>query len=133
VADEVRKLAERTTQATGEVSKTIGGMRDGTVQAAAAMKTGRQTVSQGREMGGQTGEAVQCIVRSQQAAEQVVASIAAATQQQASATEEISRTIEQMTASNAESASAANQAAQAAGNLSQQAEDLKRLMTQFKV
>ena len=133
VADEVRKLAERTTQATGEVSKTIGGMRDGTVMAAAAMKTGRQTVSQGRQMGGQTGEAVQCIVRSQQAAEQVVASIAAATQQQASATEEISRTIEQMTASNAESASAANQAAQAAGNLSQQAEDLKRLMTQFKV
>jgi methyl-accepting chemotaxis protein len=133
VADEVRKLAERTTQATGEVSKTIGGMRDGTVQAAEAMRTGRQTVSQGREMGGQTGEAVKCIVRSQQAAEQVVASIAAATQQQASATEEISRTIEQMNVSNAESARAAGQAAQAAGNLSQQAEDLKRLMTQFKV
>jgi len=133
VADEVRKLAERTTQATGEVSKTIGGMRDGTVKAAAAMKTGRETVSQGRAMGGQTGEAVKLIVRSQQAAEQMVASIAAATQQQASATDEISRTIEQMTASNSESASAANQAAQAAGNLSQQAETLKRLMTQFKV
>ncbi len=133
VADEVRKLAERTTQATGEVSKTIGGMRDGTVKAAAAMKTGRDTVAQGREMGGQTGEAVKLIVRSQQAAEQMVASIAAATQEQASATDEISRTIEQMTASNSESASAANQAAQAAGNLSQQAETLKRLMTQFKV
>ena len=133
VADEVRKLAERTTQATGEVSKTIGGMRDGTVRAAAAMKTGRDTVAQGRAMGGQTGEAVLLIVRSQQAAEQMVASIAAATQEQASATDEISRTIEQMTASNSESASAANQAAQAAGNLSQQAETLKRLMTQFKV
>ncbi len=133
VADEVRKLAERTTQATGEVAKTIGRMQQGTLQAAEAMKVGRQTVESGAKMGGQAGDAVGVIVNSQRAAEQVAASIAAATQQQASATEEISRTIEQMTAANTESAGAASQAAQAATSLSEQAEILNRFMERYKV
>ena len=133
VADEVRKLAERTTQATGEVASTIGGMQQGTVKAAEAMKVGRQTVEEGARMGGQAGDAVGVIVKAQKAAEQMAASIAAATQQQASATEEISRTIEQMTAANSQSAGAASQASQAANSLSQQAEVLKRSMERYKV
>jgi methyl-accepting chemotaxis protein len=133
VADEVRKLAERTTQATGEVSKTIGAMRAGTTSAAEAMKVGRQTVGDGRKKGTETGEAVAVIVKAQVVAEQMAGAIAAATQQQAGATEEISRTIEQMTASNRECAGAATQAASAASMLSQQAESLKKIMDQFKV
>lgn len=133
VADEVRKLAERTTQATGEVSKTIGGMSEGTKKAAEAMVVGRKTVDEGREMGEQTGEAVRKIVDAQKEAEKRASSIAAATHQQSSATEEISRTIEQMTGSNRESASAADQAAGAATSLSTQAENLKRLVGQFRI
>ena len=133
VADEVRKLAERTTQATGEVGKTISGMRGGTQQAADAMKTGRETIEQGRKMGTGTGEAVRAIVTAQRSAEQMALSIAAATKQQSTATEEISRTIEEMTSSNTQSASAADQAARAAGSLSKEAETLKRLMGQFRV
>ncbi|MBX9738347.1 MAG: methyl-accepting chemotaxis protein, partial [Phycisphaerales bacterium] len=133
VADEVRKLAERTTQATGEVSKTIGAMRAGTTSAAEAMKVGRQTVGDGRKKGTETGEAVAVIVKAQVVAEQMAGAIAAATQEQAGATEEISRTIEQMTASNRECAGAATQAASAASMLSQQAESLKKIMDQFKV
>jgi methyl-accepting chemotaxis protein len=133
VADEVRKLAERTTQATGEVGKTISGMRGGTQQAADAMKTGRETVEQGRKMGTGTGEAVRAIVTAQRSAEQMALSIAAATKQQSTATEEISRTIEEMTSSNTQSASAADQASRAAGSLSKEAETLKRIMGQFRV
>lgn len=133
VADEVRKLAERTTQATGEVSKTIGGMSEGTKKAAEAMVVGRKTVDEGREMGEQTGDAVRKIVDAQKEAEKRASSIAAATHQQSSATEEISRTIEQMTGSNRESASAADQAAGAATSLSTQAESLKRLVGQFRI
>ncbi len=133
VADEVRKLAERTTQATGEVGKTIGAMRQGTVQAGQAMKTGRETVGQGRKKGTDTGVAVAVIVKAQIVAEQMAGSIASATHEQAGATEEISRTIEQMTAANRECAGAASQAASAATSLSREAESLKRLMDQFKV
>lgn len=133
VADEVRKLAERTTQATGEVSKTIGGMRTGTQRAGEAMKTGRQTVADGRDMGTKTGEAVSVIVKAQVEAEQMAMSIAAATKEQSTATEEISRTVEQLTASNRECATAAGQASEASTSLSTQAEGLKKLMDQFKV
>ncbi len=133
VADEVRKLAERTTQATGEVGKTIGAMRHGTQQAGEAMKVGRETVDQGRKKGADTGAAVAVIVKAQVVAEQVAGSIASATHQQAGTTEEISRSIEQMTASNRECAGAASQAASAATSLSRQAESLKRIMDQFKV
>jgi len=133
VADEVRKLAERTTQATGEVSKTITGMRTGTTTAATAMKSGRVTVEGGQKVGTEAGEAVQVIVNSQEDAERAVSAIAASTQQQAAAAEEISQTIAQITASNSEAANAAAQAAQAAGGLSQQADSLKRLMEQFTV
>ncbi|MBL0870067.1 MAG: methyl-accepting chemotaxis protein [Phycisphaerales bacterium] len=133
VADEVRKLAERTTQATGEVSKTIGGMSSGTQRAGEAMKIGRKTVADGRDVGTKTGDAVAVIVKAQKDAEEMALSIAAATKEQSAATEEISRTVEQSTASNRECATAASQAAQASTELSSQAEDLKKLMDQFKV
>jgi len=133
VADEVRKLAERTTQATGEVAKTIGGMQTGTTKAGEAMKTGRQTVDDGAKMGTQAGDAVGVIVQAQKSAEQMAISIAAATKEQAAATEEISRTIERMSAANSQSSSAASQASQAANNLSQQAETLNGYMGRYKV
>lgn len=133
VADEVRKLAERTTQATGEVSQTINAMCQGTQNAAEAMKTGRSTVEQGRHVGSEAGTAVAAIVNAQNEAEQMIASIAAATHQQSAAAEEISRTIEQMTAANTESANAASQASAAAQDLAKQAEGLSRLVSKFKV
>lgn len=133
VADEVRKLAERTTQATGEVARTIGGMQEGTNKAAQAMKVGRETVEQGTVMGGEAGQAVAVIVKAQKDAEEVATSMAAVTHQQAAATEEISRTIEQMTVANTQSADAASQAAEAAGNLSTQAETLNSYMQRYKV
>ncbi len=133
VADEVRKLAERTTQATGEVARTIGGMQEGTNKAAQAMKVGRQTVEQGTVMGGEAGQAVAVIVKAQKDAEEVATSMAAVTHQQAAATEEISRTIEQMTVANTQSADAAGQASQAAGSLSTEAEKLNNYMQRYKV
>ena len=133
VADEVRKLAERTTQATAEVGKTIGSMQQETSRAAEAMKVGRETVAEGARLGERAGVAVTAIVSAQTHAESLSGSIAAATQQQATATEEISRTIDEMTASNRQSADAAGQAAQAAGNLSHQAETLRQYMERFKV
>lgn len=132
VADEVRKLAERTTQATGEVASTIDGMRNGTATAADAMRVGRSTVESGRLKGDAAGSAVGVIVQSQREAEHMISAIAAATTQQAAATEEIARTIENMTAANIESASASNQAASAATDLSKQAEGLNNLVARFR-
>lgn len=132
VADEVRKLAERTTQATGEVATTIDGMRNGTATAADAMRVGRSTVESGRLKGDAAGSAVGVIVQSQREAEHMISAIAAATTQQAAATEEIARTIENMTAANIESASASNQAAAAATDLSKQAESLNNLVARFR-
>ncbi len=132
VADEVRKLAERTSQATGEVSETINAMRSGTQTAGDAMKIGRTTVQAGRDVGESAGVAVKAIVDAQHDAEQLVGAIAAATHQQAAATEQIAQTIGRITAANSESAAAASQSASAATDLSQQADNLNSLVSRFR-
>ena len=133
VADEVRKLAERTTNATTEVSTTIGAMREGMHKAVDATTQGQATVNQGRELGNKAGNAVEVIVGAQVDAEKAASNIAAATHQQSSAVEEISRSIEQMSAANSQSASAASQSASAAISLSKRAEELQVLTRQFRL
>jgi methyl-accepting chemotaxis protein len=133
VADEVRKLAERTTQATGEVSTTIGRMSSGTKRAGEAMKTGRDAVTEGGRIGTKTGEAVSLIEKLQVSAESVASEIATAAKEQSAATAEISRSVEQMTAANTQCAHSANSAASSSLQLSEQATTLRSLMSQFKI
>jgi len=59
VADEVRKLAERTSTATGEIAQMIDGIHAGSATVTKSMNNGLREVSQGVEMIGQAGEAIQ--------------------------------------------------------------------------
>jgi methyl-accepting chemotaxis protein len=133
VADEVRKLAERTQQATEEVSRSIREIQEDTKGAVRRIESGSQRVSRGVELSNTAGDALKRIVASSQSLTGMVQSIAAASEEQSSASEQISRSVQQISAVTRESAQGAAQAANAAGELSRQAERLQQLVGRFKV
>lgn len=133
VADEVRKLAERTTQATGEVSCSIREIQDSTKSAVEKISGCTTRVEEGVELAGAAGKTLRCIVDGSGTLDNVVGSIAAAALQQASASDEVSQSMECISTSTRESAQAATQASQAAMSLSQQAETLRRVVERFKI
>jgi methyl-accepting chemotaxis protein len=107
VADEVRMLTERTAKATDEVSASI------------------------REI--QTGTAMERIVEGQRSLTSMVQQIAAAAEQQSAASTQISHSVTSITSVAKESAQGADQSAQAAASLSRHAENLQKLVGQFKI
>ncbi|MEM1166260.1 MAG: methyl-accepting chemotaxis protein [Planctomycetota bacterium] len=133
VADEVRKLAERTTQATGQVSDSIRAVQIETDEAVRKINTGSERVTKGVELANQAGEALQLIETANSEVGQMVESIAAASEQQAAASEQISRSISAVADVSKESAAGAGQAAQASKDLSMKAEKLNHLISQFQL
>jgi len=133
VADEVRKLAERTTQATEEVSQSIQGIQSVTTSAVTQIEAGSARVGQGVELANQAGKSLESIVAGSKDMQGMVQDIAAAANQQASASDEIARAIEGISAVTRQSSEGAGQASQAAGDLAHQAEQLMSLVGRFKI
>ncbi len=133
VADEVRKLAERTTQATEEVSKSIREIQNETGIAVERIESGSTRMNGGVELAKNAGEALEQIVASSAQLLAQVQGIAAASEQQASAAEEIARSIDQVNAVAMESSQGAGQAAEAASDLSRGSESMQRLVDRFKL
>lgn len=99
VADEVRKLAERTTRATQEVGESIRQIQAETARAVATIKGGDRQVRQGVEMASEASQSLKQIVESVQKTAGVIAVIAAASEEQASACNEIRGSLDQIAAS----------------------------------
>ena len=133
VADEVRKLAERTPEATEEVSSSVREIQDETKVAVDRMEAGRADVERGVELSHKAGEALGRIVEASQKLGSMVDSIAGATEQQASTSRHISESAESIDGITQQSTSGAQQASEAAAPLSDQAERLKELVGRFKL
>ncbi|MBN8643838.1 MAG: methyl-accepting chemotaxis protein [Planctomycetes bacterium] len=133
VADEVRKLADRTTKATEEIASSIKEIQRETSNAVERMTSGTEQVETGSQRAAQAGEALGAIVQGAESVAEMVRSFAAAAEQQSAASEQIARSVESISAVSRESSSAASQSAAAAGELSSKAEQLQRLVGQFKV
>ncbi|HCD31133.1 MAG TPA: hypothetical protein DER01_01920 [Phycisphaerales bacterium] len=133
VADEVRKLAERTMQATKEVTKSITAIQSETSHAVEQMGEGTQRVNQGVTHAEKAGNALEAIVNGSKLVSTMIQSIAAASDQQSTATQEISRSIDTINSVTRHSAEGAQQAASAAVQLSDKSERLRHLVGQFKL
>ena len=96
VADEVRKLAERTTSSTQEIAATITAIVTDTQRAAERMESVRSRVGHGVELAQQAGAALNTIDEHTASAVKVVQNIAGGTQEQRSASQTITHTIEQI-------------------------------------
>ncbi|WPU63616.1 methyl-accepting chemotaxis protein [Peredibacter starrii] len=119
VADEVRKLAERSSQATKEISKLI--------------HESTKRVQQGSDISKEAGEAFKKIVSGVGKTGQSIAEISCAAEEQSSAAKEVSSSIAHIAEETEKSAIASESIANATKNLSTESKGLAQLVQKFVV
>jgi methyl-accepting chemotaxis protein len=133
VADEVRKLAERTTKATTEVAIVIKQIQKETGEAVESMKKGTIEVERGKQLVNKVGESLDLIIKNSQSVEEIILQVAAASNQQSAASEEISRNIESINNVVQQNTLGIHQISKSAESLNQMTSNLDELVSKFKV
>lgn len=126
VAEEVRKLAERSGEATKQITQIIKGMQHNTKQSV-------ESVADGVEKSVLTGKAFENIIAKVNDCMLKVAEIAAASEQQSAQTGEVMQSVESIAATSEEAAAASEQTAAISYSLAQSAEELNTSVSLFKV
>ncbi len=96
VADEVRKLAERTTNATKEITSMIGNVQASMQSAVTSMGAGASQVMQGVNLSSRAGDALSDINSGSKDVLTMIHDIASAVQEQTSASHQIAENIERI-------------------------------------
>jgi len=133
VADEVRALAERTTRATREIGEMIKVIQQETKGAVAAMEEGVSEVAKGSEKATDSGRALEQILQQINDVHSQIQQVATAAEQQTATTSEISNNMQQITEVVSKTSNGAKDSAAAANQLSVLADDLRRIVSQFKI
>lgn len=133
VADEVRALAERTTRATREIGEMIKAIQSETKGAVVTMEEGVREVENGTAEAARSGAALQEILDQINAVTMQVSQIATAAEEQTATTSEISNNIHQMSEVVQQTARGAQDSSEAASGLARLAEELKGIVSKFKL
>ncbi len=133
VADEVRKLAERTTEATKQIAQMIKGIQNETEQAVVAMKKGNDEVNSGISLADKAGNSLKLIVDSSQDVQDMISRIAAASEEQSSTSEEISKNVAAISQVTNEATKRILDIAHASDELAKMTDNLRELVNSFKV
>ena len=133
VADEVRALAERTTKATREIGEMIKAIQQETKSAVAAMEEGVQEVERGTQDAARSGKALEEILSQVGDVTSQINQIATAAEQQTATTNEISKSMHEITTVVNNASHSSQDTAGAAGQLANMAEELKRIVAQFRM
>ena len=133
VADEVRKLAERTTQATREITGMITQIQQDTSQAVVAMQRGTEEVDQGLALADQTGQALRTIVSQAGTTADMVHLIATANEEQSETSQQIMHSITAISQAAGESAQAVGEIAHSTEHLNQLTQSLTKLLASFSL
>lgn len=126
VADEVRKLAERSSEATKQITGIIKGMQENTKMSVAA-------VHESAEFSRKTGESFHLIVSMVNDAGHKVTEIASASEEQAAQTSTVQEAVESISAATEEAAAASQETAATAQSMSVLAQDLQRSVAIFNI
>ena len=133
VAGEVRRLAERTKGATEEIAGTIRSIQDETRETLDVMHQSRSAVEIGMEETARARHSLEAIIESSKQVEHQINLIATAATEQTSASGEISESAGQISALTNESAQGADEAVEALKNLASLANELDRMIRQFRL
>ncbi len=132
VADEVRKLAERSADATTEISGMISAIREDTDNAVARMRAGTELAAEGVEQVGQAGQSMRDITASTEQIVGTMREIAAAVRQQSAATGDISTRVERITLRLGSTSEACNASHVEATGLQTLTEELRQSLSRFR-
>ncbi len=133
VADEVRKLAERSGQATKDIGQRITAIQAAAGESVDAMKRGSDEVDKGVGLAKEASAALDSIVRASTNAMDMVQRIAAATEEQSAATEEVTQNMENIASITKQSSTSTDQIKVSATDLARLASELKTKTAWFKV
>lgn len=132
VADEVRKLAERTGQATSEISQMVAAIQADTQHAVESMASTTPRVAQGRLLAGQATELLDSIQTQANDSLAKAKEVANATKAQAVTANEIARHVENIASMTEETNAATRSNAEAADQLKALANKLQEELAYFK-
>jgi methyl-accepting chemotaxis protein len=133
VADEVRKLAERTTKATKEIAGMIKQIQKDTSGAVESMSKGTEEVEIGISLADKAGKSLQEIIQGADKAVDVITRVAAASEEQSSTSEQISKSIEAISNVTNESSSGIREIARASEDLNRLTLNLQELIGKFNI
>ncbi|MDO8933157.1 MAG: methyl-accepting chemotaxis protein, partial [Rhodocyclaceae bacterium] len=133
VADEVRKLAERTSQATGQITGMIAAIQEETRTAVSGMRTSTALVHSGLQFADRAADSLRQINSGTRDTLDKIRDVAAATLEQGTASESIARNVEDMARMTEQGNAAMRESADAARRLDELALDLKGAAERFRV
>jgi methyl-accepting chemotaxis protein/methyl-accepting chemotaxis protein-3 (ribose and galactose sensor receptor) len=133
VADEVRKLAERTGQATDQITAMIQAIHEDTTSVVKGMEAVGPQVAIGIDIAKQAGEALRQINDATSIALCNVSDVTSATSEQSQASGSVARSVEQISSMLDESAQSVQAANENVLALEQLATDLRQSVARFKV
>ncbi len=133
VADEVRSLAARTSTSAQEITATIDQIQEGTSNTVESMAQGVEQVEYVSELAQQAGGAIEEIQSGSQQVVEVFTDISEMLREQALASTDVARNVDRIATMTEENTSAVSEVADAAADLRNMADDLNRLLKQFKI
>ncbi len=133
VADEVRALAERTTRATKEISEMIRSIQNETHKAMVATEDGVRVTEKGAEEAAELESALMDILEQVNTVTMQISQIATAAEEQTATTSEITGNIHKISDVIEGTAKGAQNTSSAAQSLSRSGEQLRQMMSQFKL
>ncbi len=133
VADEVRALASRTQEATGEITKMIDQLQQGSKHAVSSMTESQNHVSSAVEQASSAGDALNTIAEVVKRISGMSSQIAVAAEEQGAVSVEISRNVASINNASEQTVDAAEQSSQSSRDLAEFASGLNNLVKDFKV
>lgn len=133
VADEVRTLAGRTGESTDQIETIISGLLTGAQQAVEVMEKSKDQAYQAVEQSKITGDSLEAIISSINTINQMNSMVASSTDEQKTVAETVSENIVRIDGFSEQTVEDAKSTSEATENLSAQAEQLKSIVSEFKV
>ncbi|MBD1387893.1 HAMP domain-containing protein [Neiella sp. HB171785] len=133
VADEVRSLANRTQESTEEIAAIIKNLQDSTGTIAEMMGECKQSGEVSAELASGVGDALHSILQSMSGIVDMNTQIATATEQQSLVSAEVTRNIQRIRDIAESTSTESEQSVAVAHEVSEQSENLRQQVSQFKV